>query len=585
MKNHSFNDGVFDNNAYKNHPLRRFFKLLSLDKKDLYRVYVLAIFSGLVSLSLPLSIQGIISQIMAAQFSSSLFVLISLVTVATFFSGIFQILQIKIIEDIQRRIYTRTSFEFAYKIPRLKIESILYEYPPELINRFFDILTIEKGLPKIIIDLSISVVSIVFGLLLLSFYHAFFVFLGFMLLLFVYLLFRYSGERGINTKMKESSYKYKTAHWLQELGRSMVTFKMASKSKIALSNTDKNVSSYLDAREKHFGVLVLQYSTVVAFKTIIITGLLILGAVLVINQELNIGQFVAAEIIVFIVINAVEKLIFSLENVYDVLVGLEKISAVLSMPVEDEAGFDYKDVCDEHKGIDIEITNLRYASFDSKHLALDIQNLNINAGEKVCIMGRNGSGKSTLVHLLSGIYSDYEGEISFNKIPTQNFGVSNLRANIGACFYREDIFSGTIAENITMGNENLNNQMIQVSEKLQLADFVNSLPQGYDTKLLPENRKYPKSVIKKIILARNILKQPKLLILDDLLKQIEKEKRNAITDYITSSENNWTLVLISNDSYTAQKCDRILVLDAGRIIINKPVNEAMNDEMVKSLLE
>jgi ABC-type bacteriocin/lantibiotic exporter with double-glycine peptidase domain len=203
------NEGVFDEPSYKGHPVKRFLKLLSLDKKDLSRVYIFALMSGAVALSLPLAVQGIISQIMAAQVATSLYVLIALVCLATIFSGVFQVMQLIILEDIQRRIFTRTSFEFAYKIPRFRIENFSSEYPPELINRFFDIISVEKNLPKIILDLSVSVVSIFLGLVLLSFYHPFFVFFGFVLLGFLYLVFSYTGEKGYKTKLKEPVVRLK----------------------------------------------------------------------------------------------------------------------------------------------------------------------------------------------------------------------------------------------------------------------------------------------------------------------------------------------------------------------------------------
>jgi ABC-type bacteriocin/lantibiotic exporter with double-glycine peptidase domain len=579
----NINKGVFDAPELKDRPLRRFFRLLSIDKKDLYRVYILAIASGLISLSLPLAIQAIIGQIMAAQISTSLYVLIGAVTIATFFSGAFQVMQFRIIEDIQRRIFTRTSFEFALKIPRFKVENIISDYPPEMINRFFETLNIEKGLPKIIIDLSISLVSVVFGLLLLCFYHPFFVFFAFLLVLFIYIVFTFTGDAGLRTKLLESTYKYKVVHWLQELGRSFITFKMVNDPNISIYNTDKIVSHYLDARQKHFNILVAQYIMVIVFRVLVISGLLIMGALLVVNQEINLGQFVAAEIIIFIVINALEKLIHTLESVYEVLAGMEKIAQVLSVSLENDGSIDFKNV-DIDNGIKISIAHLTYSAFEKAPKALDNINLNIAAGERVCIVGKNGSGKSTLVHLLSSIYSNYEGSLMYNDVPAQNYNLASLRANIGCCFYPEDIFAGTIVENITMGNSAYFERMLQVSKSIGLEDFVRSLPAGYETVLYPENRKYPKSIVKKIILARNIVKLPKLLILDDLLAQIEHSTRYKIIDYLTDIRHQWTLVLISNDIHIARKCDRIVALDDGKIIADCNFEQSLTIPAVVELL-
>lgn len=584
MNLNNINEGVFDSASFKDNPVKRFFKLLSLDKKDLTRVYIFALMSGGISLTLPLAIQGIISQIMAAQVATSLYVLIALVCLSTVFSGIFQVMQLRILEDIQRRIFTRTSFEFAYKIPRFRIENFSSDYPPELINRFFDIISVEKNLPKIILDLSVSVVSIILGLVLLSFYHPFFVFFGLILLGFLYVVFKYTGERGFTTKMKESTYKYKLAGWLEELGRSIVTFKIANEPNVSLYKADKITSNYLDVREKYFGVLLTQYGMVIAFKVLIITGLLLMGAYLVIEQQINLGQFVAAEIIIFIVISAVEKLIYTLGSVYEVLVGMEKISQVLSLPVESEKGISFKET-DTGFGISIKTQNLNYYAYKSSVKALSNLNLNIASGERVCIIGNNGSGKSTLVNLLSGIYCDYTGSLSFNDIPAQNYEVTSLRSKIGCCFYPEDIFAGTISENIILGNDNLYQNMVNCLKSLGLMEFINSLPDGFDTILYPENRRYPKSIIKKIILARNIIKQPRLLILDDLLMQIQQEERKKIIQYLVDKKHNWTLVLISNDINIASACDRIIELRCGEVVTDLKTEDALKVASVKEMLK
>jgi ABC-type bacteriocin/lantibiotic exporter with double-glycine peptidase domain len=489
----------------------------------------------------------------------------------------------RIIEDIQRRIYTRTSFEFAMKIPRFRLENIFADYPPELINRFFDILNIEKGLPKIIIDLSVSVISIFLGLILLSFYHPIFVSFGVILTVVLYVLLRYSGEEGYQNKLKVSSWKYKTAHWLQELARSMVTFKMIPASDFTIKKTDKIVSEYLDARKKYFNVLILQYIAIIGFKTIIITGLLIIGAYLVVTRKLNIGQFVAAEIIIFIVLSAVEKLIFSISAVYDVLVGMEKISQVLSTQLENEQGVDFDSLASE-KGVSISIRDLCYSLHSDGKLALKHLNLEIAQGEKICVVGRNGSGKSTFVHLLSGIYYNYTGTIIINGVPAHNYNLPSIRNHIGCCFYPEDVFAGTIAENITFGEKDKLTEMKSVSDKIGLSPFVQSLKNGYNTMLTPESRRFPKSIIKKIILARNVLKKPKLLILDDLLMQIATNKRAKIIDYLVSEENSCTLVLVANDPYIISQCNRVVIMEDGTITDTIPSADALQHPIVKDIL-
>ena len=317
---------------------QRFIRLLKLDKKDIKQLLFYAIFAGLVNLSLPLGIQAIINMIQGAQISSSYIVLVSLVTVGVAFVGVLQLMQIRISENIQQKIFTRSSFEFAYRFPKIKMSEFRDYYPPELANRFFDTLTVQKGINKVVIDFPSALLQIIFGLLILSFYHPFFIIYGILLLLLIYVVFKYTAKRGLESSLIESKYKYKVAHWLQEIARSVVSFKLSGKTSLAMTKNDDLVTGYLKARENHFKVLILQFKQLIGFKILVTAGLLLIGGILVLNQQMNIGQFVASEIIILLVINSVEKLLLGLETFYDVLTSLEKLGQVSDKELEHQGG-------------------------------------------------------------------------------------------------------------------------------------------------------------------------------------------------------------------------------------------------------
>jgi ABC-type bacteriocin/lantibiotic exporter with double-glycine peptidase domain len=285
--------------------ISRFWALLSPDYKEIRNVYIFAIFSGILSLGLPLGIQMIINFIQLGQISTSWFVLVGLVVIAVGFSGVLNIYQLRITENLQQRIFTRSAFEFSERIPMMKMELLLKRYTPEITNRFFDTLTIQKGLSKILIDSSAAILQIVFGLILLSFYHSFFIFLGLFLILLLIVIIRVTSKKAFNSSMEESTYKYKIANWLDEITQARLSFKMAGFSLFNLNQTNKLVNNYLSAREKHFKILVQQYGYLIVFKVVIALALLIVGGLLVLNQQMNIGQFVAAEIIILLIINSV----------------------------------------------------------------------------------------------------------------------------------------------------------------------------------------------------------------------------------------------------------------------------------------
>ena len=133
----------------KRTPWNRFLGLLSLERKDISYIFFYAIFSGLVALSLPLGIQAIVNLIQGAQISTSWIILVSLVTLGVVFVGILNLMQLRIIETIQQRIFVKSSFELSYRFPKIKMEALRNEYPPELANRFFDTLSIQKGLSSL----------------------------------------------------------------------------------------------------------------------------------------------------------------------------------------------------------------------------------------------------------------------------------------------------------------------------------------------------------------------------------------------------------------------------------------------------
>ncbi|MFN3756301.1 MAG: ABC transporter ATP-binding protein, partial [Flavobacterium sp.] len=209
-------------------PLTRFYHLLQLDKKDIYQVILYAIFSGIVSLSLPLGIQAIINLIQGGRVSLSWIILVFVVVIGVILSGILRLMQMRITENIQQKIFTRSSFEFGYRFPKIKFDAIYNQYAPELANRFFDTMSIQKGVSSLILEYSAAFLQIVFSLILLSLYHPFFIVFGFMLFMLLYFIFKFSFKAGLESSIKESKFKYKVAHWLQEIARNQITFKNES---------------------------------------------------------------------------------------------------------------------------------------------------------------------------------------------------------------------------------------------------------------------------------------------------------------------------------------------------------------------
>jgi len=545
-------------------PMQRLQRLLAVDKKEITQVYIYALLNGLVNLSLPLGIQAIINLIQGGEMSTSWVILVVFVLAGIALTGVFQLLQLRIVENICQKIFSRASFEFAYRIPRIKYSELYNYYAPELANRFFDTITIQKGLPKILIDFSLAAFQIVAGLVVLTTYHSFFILFGLALIAIVYTIIVVTGPKGLRTSLEESKYKYGVAHWLEEIARTKLSFKLIHNPEIAMTQTDDRVINYIKSRESHFRILMLQFVNLIGFKVLVAAGLLITGSILVFEQQMNIGQFVAAEIIIILIINSVEKLIQSLDSVYDVLTALEKIGYVTDMSLDQENGLE---LFVEDKGINISVTDLSYSYPGSNNNILSNISFEIPAGESALIMGSSGSGKSTLNTLLVGIHEATSGVIRFNGLSIKSLDINLLRSHVGFGLSNNQIFLGSLMDNITMGRKSITTQMVvDALELVNLRPFLNSLPDGLYTNLDPEGSRIPRSAANKIITARAIVNNPKLLILEDPLDHVPVEEKEIIIKNLTDPKRPWSILITTVDETWINYIDHKIIMDSGTII-------------------
>ncbi len=567
-------------------PLRRLFRLLRAERKEIMYSYIYAFAVSLISLSLPLGIQATISLISGGMVFSSVIVLIALIIIGIILSGGLQVMQVTIVEVLQQRVFAKSAFELAFRMNKVRTESLQKYYAPELMNRFFDVVTIQKGLPKIFVEISAAVFQILLGLFLLSLYHPVFLIFSVLLLVFIGLIFYFTGRKGLQTSSMESKYKYKVAYWLEELARTVGAFKQAGNTNLPIKKMDELISSYLYHRKLHFKVLLNQFFNVLVFKTLVTGGLLIIGTVLVVDRQITLGQFVASEVIIILVVGSVEKLIMSLDVIYDTLTGMDKIGNMTDLPLERTDGT--RIALDQNpKGLHIVCKNLKFKYEGNSNYTLQGIDLDIQAGESICMVGQNDSGKHTLAKVIAGTMESFEGAVLMNNFPLRNIDLNTVRDAVSKTLDQDEIFDGSILDNITMGRTYITYEdVIWAINNVGLRDYIGGLKDGLYTHIGATGKRLSSSVSTRLLLARSVASRPKLLIVNDFSEQITKSEKMKILAFLQDKANGWTLIILSmsDDALLLSSCDKIILLTEGKVAVQGSYDELLGNKTFQNLM-
>ncbi|PIO48793.1 MAG: ABC transporter [[Chlorobium] sp. 445] len=538
----------------------RLIELLKEERRDFGVVIAYAMIVGVLSLVVPLSASAIVNSVMLGVFTNQLVWLCIIVAIGLLIVGIFDVMKQYVVDVLQRRIFVRTAFEIAHRLPRMKQSSLENEYTPELVNRFFDVLTIQKTVGKFLLDGVSATLVMVIGLFLLAIYHPFFILFNLSLIAFVPVLIFVLGRGGLVSSIKESKKKYALASWLEEVGRCQTSFKLFGTPEYIYERVDSIAVEYIKARHKHFMVLARQIAGSVFFRAVAIVGVLGVGGSLVIQGQLSIGQLVAAELIIIAMLSSIEKLVSQFAEHYDLLTAIDKLSYLVDKPLEREEGESF-----EKRPVppNIKITNLSF-SYPDGHQVFRGLSLFIKSGSRVSLVGESGAGKTTLASLLVGIYPPDKGIIEFDNSDITRLDLRDIRRTVGIVMPENEIFDGTIAENILMGRHFPQEQIDWALKTAQIYEAIRALPDRLDTMLNSAGNNLPLGLIRRIIFARVIIAKPCILILDEAFGGLEERTKLQLIQSLYA-ERCWTIIDISHDAELIRRSEMVFVLDKGII--------------------
>ncbi len=564
-------------------PVQRLWQLLRHERSDIGLVYLYATLNGLIYLTLPLGLQSITGLVSGGLILQPVVLLILFVIFGSLASGVLQLLQLSVVELLQQRIFAQLAFEFAFRLPRVRLESVRDEYLPEVMNRFFESVIIQKSLAKLLTESTTAALQVLFGLVLMTFYHPYFAAFSLLLLAVLALIFRVSGPRGLATSIAESADKYAAVRWLQEIGRSITAFKFAGSSAFAVERMDRHVTDYLHHRKAHFRVLVQQAMGMVVFKTVVIGTVLILGSLLVINRQITLGQFVASEIVIVMVMAGIEKLILSLSTLYDILTSVDKVGHVSELPVERDGGTAL--AATSPAGMTLRTHDLRYRYPGAPSAAVDGITLDVAAGSRVVITGFDGAGQTTFLRVLAGLYHDFEGGLAYDGQPARSLELAAMRSQVGQLLSATDLFDGTLAENLRVGRAHLSNADLAAAlDAVGAGDWLATLPTGLDAPIRSGGRSLPSHLVARLLLAQAIVGSPRLVVMDDFFQNLEAQTRDLFVELLMDRRRPWTVIAVSHDQAFLAAADRVLVMQAGRVVADGPLDEVSRTPAASAIL-
>ena len=302
-------------------------------------------------------------------------------------------------------------------------------------------------------------------------------------------------------------------------------------------------------------------------ETVATALLLWFGAWQVIQNELTIGQLVAFNMLLGNVINPFRRLTVLWNQLQEVVIAVERINDVLEAEAEEDPQQQARLTLPEIRGhICFEHVTFRYHP-ESDVNTLENINIDVKPGQTVALVGRSGSGKTTLSRLLLGLYLPTEGKILIDGYDIANLNLRSLRQQIGVVDQDTFLFGGTIRENISMGHpEATLEDLIEASRQAGAHAFIEELPMGYETQIGEGGGMLSGGQRQRLAIARALLNNPPLLVLDEATSHLDAESERIIQDNLSTILHNRTTFVIAHRLSTVRNADLILVLDRGVIV-------------------
>ncbi|MDP8566414.1 peptidase domain-containing ABC transporter [Methylophilus aquaticus] len=537
-------------------PLQRVLQIAKLEKQDILLLFYLTLVYGVLGIATPVAVQTMVNIVTMGGVLQPLYVVGFILFCLLALSGAIYAIESFLVELIQRRIFVRTSMQIADNMQQIHISVYDKNNTVELVNRYFDIQTVQKSVATLLTIGLTALLQGLIGSIVLLFYSLYFGILVVIMLIVLWAIVFGLGKQAEESAIQESKAKYNMAAWLENIARNKWLSKFYGARQRTQAHTEYLVKYYLTARTRHFKVLMMQLISGVGLYALIGTGMLILGGTLVIQGQINLGQFVAAELIIFGVLSAFVRFITKLEYFYDLLAAVDKIGVLETLPQETSGEHQAsRDGYQQLQAFDMGFKHHRQSALMNK------LNFKLQRGQGLAILGGLGSGKSTLLELITGLRQPDQGYLAYNGIDLRQLDLNHLRDHIGVA-NKVEWQHGSIFENLRLHRADIEIDMvIDVLQVLGLWDDISKLEHGIETELTDFGAPLTYTQLQRLMLARAIIGKPDLMIIDGLLDGLAQHELDQVLNLLKRQETDWMLIVTTRFQHIAQQFQQVLQLE------------------------
>lgn len=536
-------------------PSRRLLEILRPERAELIAIVVYAAFIGALSLAIPIAVQQLVNTVALGGLVQPVLVVALMLLAGLAFAAGLTGFQAFLAEMLQRRVFVRACIDLANRLPRVPIEALSDRHGPELANRFFDLIQLQKTGARVLLDVSTVLLQTVAGLIVLSLYHPLMLGLSLLLVVAMVTVVVPFARRATRSAIAESKAKYGVAAWMQELLRHGRTFRSTSGREFVRQKNEALVTDWVAARQLHYRTVFSQLMAALALQVVVNSLVLALGGLLVVSGQLTLGQLVASELIVSAVVAAFARLGKQLESFYDVLAAVNKLGQLLDLPTESEGSVVPTEL---DRTPEIELHALGYAHAGTR--LLDGLSLRIAAGERIALISEDPRRDRALLEILSGLREPDRGYVTADGRDVRDHQPGWLR-DAALCLEEKEFFSGSILENLRIGRDSVRIPEIDLAlERVGLLEDIRALPDGLATQLVTHGAPLSGTQLARLMVARAMIQRPRILAVDARVLG-HGDSREALLDVLLEDDPPWTLLLSTSDPETAARCDRVIRLE------------------------